>query len=64
MIENVPQYIIDEARKLNFIQDKIEARLFRCIDSDSLLFYNGNALVSVVENKQDLGKIINRSTEA
>lgn len=62
--ENVPQSIIDEARRLNFIQDRIESRLFRCADSESLLFYNGNGLFSVVEDKENLGKIIHKYTPA
>jgi len=60
----VPQHIIDEAARLNFIQDKIEFRLFRCADVESLLFYNGNNLVSVVENKEDIGKVIHTHREA
>jgi len=62
--ENVPQSIIDEARRLNFIQDRIESRLFRCADGESLLFYNGNGLVSVVEDKENLGKITHKYTPA
>lgn len=49
-----------QAAQCGFAQSRKDERLFES-ESGSLLFYNGNGLVNVVENKERIGLVLNRN---
>ena len=49
-MKDVPMYVIEEAKRLGYIQSLTEPNVFVFMNGGSYLLYNGNSLVSVVKN--------------